>query len=164
MDWWIIFAIFLYFVSAALLIIEVFVPSGGLISICSFGCLIAGVSIFFRYSIMAGWIGIGIALVMIPTVVIIAYRIFPRTRFGKSVTLTPSERHAGDAIPDTEELKGLVGKEGVVYTPLRPVGTCEFSGEKIECMAESGYVEKGKKVKVIEVESTRVTVRVVDES
>jgi membrane-bound serine protease (ClpP class) len=97
---------------------------------------------------------------MIPSTLAVAYKILPKTRFGKSVTLIPSERQQGDAIPDTPELKGLLGAVGVVLTPLRPVGMCDFSGQRVECVAESGYVEKDRKVKVINVESTKVTVRV----
>jgi len=162
MIWWLIFAVFLYFACAALIIAEVFVPSGGLISIFALACLIGGAVIFFRHSATAGWIGVGIAAVMIPTVLIFAYRIFPKTRFGKSVTLTPPKRQQGDAIPDTSELKEMLGKVGVVITPLRPVGMCDFAEKRIECVAESGYVDKGKKVKVIDVESTQLTVRMIE--
>ncbi len=164
MDWWLAFAIFLYFASAALLIAEVFVPSGGIISVCALSCLVGGLVIFFRHSAMVGWAGVAIAVVMIPTVFITAYKIFPRTRFGKSVILSPPERQKGDAVPDTSEIKELLGAEGVVLTPLRPVGMCDFSGQRVECVAEGGYVDKGKKVKVINVESTQVTVRVIEES
>ncbi len=164
MGWWLVFAIFLYFACAVLIIAEVFVPSGGLISLCALACLVGGAAIFFQHSATAGWIGIGIAFVMIPAVLIFAYRVFPKTRFGKSVTLTPPERQQGDAIPDTSELKELLGEVGVVLTPLRPVGMCDFSGQRVECVAEGGYVDKDKKVKVIDVESTQLTVRIVEES
>jgi membrane-bound serine protease (ClpP class) len=162
MDWWLVFAVFLYLASAALLIAEIFVPSGGLISICSLGCLVGGVVIFFNHSTTAGWVGVGVAVVMIPAVMVFAYRLFPRTKFGKSVTLSPPERSIGDAIPDTDELKKLLGSIGEVLTPLHPVGMCDFSGQRVECVAESGYVDKGAKVKVIEVESTQLTVRVIE--
>ena len=164
MDWWLVFAIFLYFACAALIVAEVFVPSGGLISIFALICLIGGVVIFFRHSATAGWVGVVIALIMIPTVLVIAYKIFPETRFGKSVTLTPPQREQGDAVPDTAELKELLGAVGVVLTPLRPVGICDFSGQRVECVAESGYVDKGNKVKVIDVESTQLTVREIEQS
>ena len=120
--------------------------------------------IFFHSSTAAGWVGIVVAIIMIPSVLIIAYRIFPKTRFGKSVILTPSEREQGDAVPDTAELKELLGKEGVVVSPLRPVGMCDFSGYRVECVAESGYVDKDNKVKVIHVEGTQLTVRVIEEA
>lgn len=164
MGWWLVFAVFLYFVCAVLIVAEVFVPSGGLISIFALACLVGGIAIFFHYSLIAGWAGVGIAAVMIPTVLIFAYRIFPKTRFGKSVTLTPPERRQGDAIPDTDKIKDLLGAEGAVLTPLRPVGMCDFSGHRVECVAEGGYVDKGKKVKVINVESTQLTVRIIEES
>lgn len=164
MFWWLVFAIFLYFACAALIVAEVFVPSGGLISIFALACLVGGIVIFFNYSVIAGWIGVGIAAIMIPAVLVVAYKMFPKTRFGRSVTLTPPERQQGDAVPDTSELKDMLGAVGIVLTPLRPVGMCDFSGRRLECVAESGYVHKGKKVKVIDVESTQLTVRIIEES
>jgi len=162
MIWWLVFAVFLYLACAALIIAEVFVPSGGIISLFALMCVIGGAAIFFRHSSTAGWIGVVIALIMIPSTLVFAYRIFPKTRFGKSVTLTPPERQQGDAIPDTEELKELLGAMGVVLTPLRPVGMCDFSGQRVECVAEGGYVDKEKKIKVINVESTQLTVREIE--
>ena len=164
MEWWLVFAVLLYFACTALIIAEVFVPSGGLISICALACLIGGVAIFFHHSTVAGYIGIAVAAVMIPSVLIFAYKIFPKTKFGKSVTLTPPARRQGDAIPDSPQLQELLGAVGVVLTPLRPVGMCDFSGRRVECVAESGYVDKGQKIKVINVESTQLTVRIIEES
>jgi membrane-bound ClpP family serine protease len=164
MDWLLVFAVFLYFACAVLIIAEVFVPSGGLISIMALLCVIGGVVIFFNHSSIAGWIGVVIAIVMIPSVLVLAYRVFPKTRFGRNVTLEPPRRQQGDAIPDTPELQKMLGAVGIVLTPLRPVGTCDFSGQRVECVAESGYVKKGNKVKVIKAESTQITVRVIEES
>lgn len=164
MDWWLAFAVFLYLACAALIIAEVFVPSGGLISICALVCLIGGVAIFFNRSTTAGWVGLVVAVVMIPSVLVIAYKAFPHTKFGRSVTLSPPERQKGDAIADTPKLKEMIGAVGVVITPMRPVGMCDFSGQRVECVAEGGYVDKGKKIKVIHVEGTQLTVRVVEES
>lgn len=164
MDWWLLFAVFLYLACAALIIAEVFVPSGGLISIFALACLVGGVLIFFQHSTIAGWIGLIIALIMIPSVLVFAYKIFPKTRFGRNVLLAPPERQQGDAIPDSSNLRRMLGAEGIVLTPLRPVGMCDFSGQRLECVAESGYVDKGKKVKVIDVESTQLTVRIIEET
>ncbi len=164
MDWWLLFAVFLYLACAALIIAEVFVPSGGLISIFALACLVGGVLIFFQHSTIAGWIGLIIALIMIPSVLVLAYKVFPKTRFGRHVLLAPPERQQGDAIPDSSNLKQMLGAEGTVLTPLRPVGMCDFSGRRLECVAESGYVDKGKKVRVIDVESTQLTVRIIEET
>jgi membrane-bound serine protease (ClpP class) len=164
MDWWLLLAVFLYFACAVLVVAEIFVPSGGLISICALACLIGGLLIFFQSSAVAGWVGIIVALIEVPVVLYFSYKIFPKTRFGKTVTLAPPKPNAGEGVPDTEDLQELLEAVGQVITPLRPVGMCDFSGRRVECVAEGGYVDKGKKVKVIKVESTQLTVREVQEN
>ena len=162
MGWLLVLAVFLYLACAMLIVAEVFVPSGGLISFFSLLCLIGGAVIFFKHSPTLGWIGIVVAIIMIPTVLILSLKILPKTRFGKTVILTPSDRTRGDAIPDTKNLKSLLGQTGKVVSPLRPVGMCEFDGKRIECVAESGFVENGKDVTVIHVEGTQVKIRLIE--
>lgn len=164
MGGWLLFAVFLYVACAALIVAEVFLPSGGLLSICALACVVGGVAIFFRISSTAGWLGIVVAVVMIPLLLVGAYRLLPKTRFGRNIILSGPVRDRGDAIPDTAELIKLLGAVGRVLTPLRPVGTCDFSGRRVECVAEAGYVQKGATVKVIRVEGTQLTVRVTDEA
>ncbi len=152
-------AIFLYFLCAALLVAEVFVPSFGLISLCAFASLVGGIIIFFNQSSAAGWIGVGVAAVMIPAVLIVAYEIFPKTRFGKNVTLSKPEVPPGSAVPDASVLQAMLGACGTAITDLRPIGMADFSGKRLECRAESGYVSSGTKIEVIKVEGTQLTVR-----
>ena len=162
MDWWLLFAVFLYFVSAFLIIAEVFIPSGGVLGIMAFLSVAGGVTIFFNSSLVAGWIGVIIAVIMIPSVLIAAYKVLPKTKFGKSVILTPPQRQKGDAIQDNLALQQMLGQQGKVVTPLRPVGMCDFSGQRLECVAESGYVEKEETIEVIRVQGTQLTVRIKD--
>lgn len=164
MGWWLALAVLLYLACAVLIVAEVFVPSGGILSICAVACIVGGGYLFFRESTALGVVGVVIAMIMVPVVLVAAYKVFPHTRFGRGVTLAPPSRQQGDAIPDTDKLKELVGARGVVMTPLRPVGMCDFSGRRVECVAESEYVEGGTTVEVLAVESTQVTVRTVKDS
>lgn len=159
---WLVLGIFLIIVGAILLVLEVFIPSFGLLTFCAIASVAAGLWVFFRESAASGWLGIAIAVVVIPITWIITYRVFPKTRFGKSVTLEGPKREKGDAIPDTPELEHMLGETGTVLTPLRPVGMCEFDGRRFECVADTGYVEKDKRIKVIHVEGTQLTVRIDD--
>jgi membrane-bound ClpP family serine protease len=161
---WIIFAVFLFIVCAILLVIEIFVPSFGFITVCAIVCLIAGGAIFFEYGILSGWIGVGIAVVLIPIIWIITYRILPKTTFGKKLILAKPDSGRGDAIPDHQDLQKLLHRTGIVKTPLRPVGMCEFDGRRYECVSEAGYIEINKKIQVIRVEGTQLTVRLILET
>lgn len=158
----IMFAIFLYLLCAVLLVAEVFVPSFGLLTVCALSALAGGVIIFFNQSPTAGWIGVITAIFMIPAVLILAYKVFPKTRFGKNVTLFKPERKPGDAVPDTPALQKMLGRSGIAATDLRPVGMVDFTGQRLECVAESGYLEKGTKIEVIKTEGTQLTVRSID--
>jgi membrane-bound ClpP family serine protease len=105
-----------------------------------------------------------VAVVMVPALLMGAYKILPKTRFGRQMLLMPPVRQRGDAIADMPELSKLLGATGQVLTTLRPVGMCDFNGRRIECVAESGFVPKGQTVKVIRVEGTQVTVRVTEKA
>ena len=98
---WFLLAFVLFLACALLIIAEVFIPSGGLISILALASAIGGIIVCFSQSLLAGWIGLIFAIIMIPGVLIIAYKVLPKTRFGKQVILSPPERQQGDAIPDT---------------------------------------------------------------
>ncbi len=78
--WWFIPAIALYMTAAVLILIEVFWPTRGIISLFALASIIGGVAIFFKYSILMGWVGIIVAAVLVPCFVISAYKIFPRHR------------------------------------------------------------------------------------
>jgi membrane-bound ClpP family serine protease len=80
------------------------------------------------------------------------------------IRLVPPIRRRGDAIADADELGQMLGRTGRALTPMRPVGTCDFDGHRVECVAESGYVESDKLITVIRVEGTQLTVRVTDEA
>jgi membrane-bound serine protease (ClpP class) len=160
----ILLAIGLYLVSAALMIIEIFVPSFGVLGCTSLATLAGGIYIFFGISPAAGWVGCVIAAILIPTVIFSAYKVMPHTRFGKTVILAPPEKKPGEGVPDAPVLSTMMGRIGTVITPLRPVGTCRFDELRLECVAETGFVERNRKVKVIRVDGTQLTVRFIEEN
>ncbi len=163
MNWTIAYAAMLFVACALLLVAEVFVPSAGMLSLCALGCLTGGLILCFGISPIVGWTGIILSGVIIPVVLYISYRLFPKTRFGRAVTLNPPDSAQGDAVPDKALLDVLVGEVGCTQTPLHPVGICDFSGRRLECVAETGYVDRGIIVEVICVQGTQPTVRIKEE-
>ena len=156
---WMLFALLLYVLCAVLLVLEVFIPSLGLLTVLSLAALGWGIYIFFQISTSAGWFGIGTAIFVVPVIWIITYKLFPLTKLGKTMLLGKVTRAIGDAIPDREQLQRLLGKQGTVIGMLRPVGICDFEGKRIVCMSESGSIEPETHVEVIRVEGNKVTVR-----
>lgn len=159
MVWWLILAIFLFVLSAVLIVLEIFIPSFGIITVCSVACLIGGLYLFFGYGTAWGLTGIVLAVIIIPIVIILIYKNFPKTKLGHELLMQPQKRKPGEGVPDSDKLTALMGCQGTVLTTMRPVGKCQFDTGKFECVAEGGFVEKDAKVEVIKVESSQVTVR-----
>jgi membrane-bound ClpP family serine protease len=55
----------------------------------------------------------------------------------------------------------LVGKSGVALTVLRPAGTVDIDGRRIDVVTEGQYIEADAPVRVVAVEGTRVVVTAV---
>ena len=53
----------------------------------------------------------------------------------------------------------FLGREGVCTTDLRPAGTIVVDGEPLDVVTEGNFVKAGDKVKVINVDGSRVMVR-----
>ncbi|MHC4854791.1 MAG: NfeD family protein [Planctomycetota bacterium] len=155
---WILFAVLLLIFCAILLVFEIFIPSLGLLTATALLCLAGGIYIFFQMSATAGWIGVWTAIILIPIVWVLVYKLLPKTKLGRILELH-STLKAVSGVPDQEKLDALEGQTGTVLSPLRPVGMCAFNGKKVVCVSEAGFIEKQTQVKVIHVEGNKVTVR-----
>lgn len=148
-----------------LVVLEVFVPSGGLIAIAAIGCAVGGVVCLFRYGTTWGIVGVAAVLVLGPMAAGFALRVWPHTPMGRKVF---GERSAEEveaerlaAIKERERLAALYGAEGVVLTDLRPVGLVEIGGKRYEALSESTFVGAGSRVRVTVVEGNQLKVRAI---
>ncbi|MGI6605315.1 MAG: hypothetical protein GX062_00280 [Firmicutes bacterium] len=64
----------------------------------------------------------------------------------------------------TGDLAQLLGTTGKTLTPLRPAGTVEIEGLRVDVVTQGEFVPAGEKVKVILVEGRRVVVERFHES
>ena len=132
----------LYVLGVILLVAEVFIPSGGLLTLAAVAVLIAAVVTTFRHGTTAGVVAIVSCAVMLPAALIGLLKNIHRLPVGKhAAPPNPTARAKGDAA-SVDELTALVGRCGRSLTPLRPVGTCEFDGRRIYCIAEMGMIDK----------------------
>lgn len=145
---------------------ELFVPSAGALGVTAVLCMIAGCIAFWLESWVWGAISTAAVLVFVPLGFSFGLRVLPYTPVGKNLILGGDdeeearrfEREA--ARRETEEAQqALVGARGAALTDLRPVGTAEIEGARIQVLAEGGLIDKGRPVRVTSVEGTVVKVR-----
>lgn len=154
-------AMFLIILALAVFVIEIFVPSGGLLGILSFLLLMSGVVFLFMHDTTVGMVGLMLSLVLVPVAIVVALKIFPQTPIGRLMTLNESQK-AGSIVLDPVRDKdpgSLVGAEGVCESELRPVGNCRINGHRLECLAEEGFLPAGTPIRVAAVRGIEIRVR-----
>ena len=154
------YIIILFILAGGLIVLELFIPSQGILSIAAAASLIYGIVRCFLVSQLLGFIVAVVAVVTLPVFIIAMVRIWPNTWIGKRVAIRKAQRaEPGRSIPDSGKLDTLLGQSGQAITDLRPVGAVMFGEDRIDCVAEMGQIEKGSEVTVIRVEGVRVVVR-----
>lgn len=76
----------------------------------------------------------------------------------RRLILTDSTSTESGYVSNVNRLE-LIGRVGITITPLRPSGTVKVDDERLDVVAEGGFIEKDIAVKVIKVEGSRIVVR-----
>ena len=151
-------------VALLLVVVEVFVPSGGLIALVSASCAIAGVVCLFRVSTAWGVVGVATVMVLGPAAMLFALKVWPSTPIGRRLILgdRTDEEIAQEKLRELRErdtLKALVGAEGLALTDLRPVGTVQIGPTRYEALSEGKIVPAGTRVRVTAAQDNQIRVR-----
>ena len=157
--WW---GFILILAACALIFIEVFIPSGGLIAACSAVAACAGIVMLFVHDPMWGVIGLLLTMILGPITLTFAFRMFPHTPLGKRMILGSSVSDPKEVAKHHETMHALIGSEGEAISDLRPVGVVRIDGERHDALAEGPMIEAGSRVRVVIVESNQVKVRKID--
>jgi membrane-bound ClpP family serine protease len=156
----------LMLVGVAMVMAEIFIPSGGVIGFLSFSSIVAAIVLAFVQSgPMLGIVFIMIACVAVPVALVAAFRFLPDTPVGKR--LLPTIPTTDEVMPDNEErrrLRELVGHTGRAKSKMLPSGAVEVDGHIIDAISEGGPIESGQFVRVIAVRGAMVLVRPIDAS
>ncbi|WP_347338993.1 NfeD family protein [Paenalkalicoccus suaedae] len=148
----------LFVVGAALLVLEVFSPSFGIFGALGLGAIIGSLvmssfdTTVILYSVLIAGV---ISLVAFFTVMKYVDRIGP---MKKMILQDATSTELGYV--SNEHRVELVGLTGQTLTVLRPSGTALIGDERLDVVSEGGYIEQGKKVKVISAVGSRIVVRV----
>jgi hypothetical protein len=97
--------------------------------------------------------------VALPLTAAAAFSLWSRSPLGRKFLLAPPSREEIEVSHAEHHLDRLVGLEGQTLTPLRPCGTVEIEGRRLESLAEEGYLPAGTSVRVLRVRSGQLVVR-----
>ena len=135
-----VFAVLLLIVALAILMSEIFVPSGGLLGLITFFTL--AISILFAYR---AWgtshpnvfaVFCVFVLLLVPTVIAIGFYLLPQTSFGKRVLLeAPETESVTPFVKEWSQLERMVGRYGTAASMLNPGGMVRVDGERLQAIS-----------------------------
>ena len=151
----------LLIIGIAAIIIEFFVPAFGIVGILGGGSIIAGiVMVYRRAGPRIGSIFLISAIILVPLLIIIYFKIFPRSFIGRRLILSKNqEQKEGYTSYTADKYAGLTGKNGETLTDLRPVGNIIIDKKRYSALTSGEYIDKGKKIYVSKIEGSRIIVR-----
>lgn len=159
-----IWAFLLLAVGATFLIAEVFIPSGGVISILAAlsltGAVLCAGKAWWSSSPGYFWSFISLMVLLLPIVLGGAFYVWPSTPLGKRAILEAPAPHEVTAFVEQEEkYSQMVGKVGETVTALNPAGIVRIEGERVHCQSEGLIIDAGVRVRVVAARTNGVVVR-----
>ncbi len=147
----------LFVIGVSLIVTEFFV-AGGIAGVLGAAAIVGAI-------IMAGGnpmymaISVIIALAIATVGAVILIKFFGKKLhlLNKMVLMDVTDTESG-YVSNVNRIE-LLGEMAVTTTPLRPAGTIDFKGERIDVVSDGNYIERGKDVKIIRVEGSRIVVR-----
>lgn len=140
-------------------IIEIFVVPGfgvagvaGII-LMGWGILLLSVDITNAFKALV------IALILSVVLFFALLKIMSKIKFWQRIKLGDRQYKEAGYAASGEELGQYIGQEGIALTPLRPAGTAEINGQRLDVVSEGGFIALGAKIRVVKVQGSRIIVR-----
>lgn len=153
-------AMLLFMIGAILLIAEVLLPTGGFMVVAALVFFALGVCVIFvQGTTTEGVVAlVGLALGL-PVIGLVAVSAWKRLSLGSMIQDDLDSSGVAPGATEFETLKNHVGK---TVSPMRPSGSVEFDGRRIDAMTEGGMLEAGVWVRCVTIKNGKVIVRQIE--
>lgn len=147
-----------YVLGLLLVVVEMFYPGFGVPGIAGLILLIVAVTLTAKT-----WLDVLIIVLVLAAILSLVFTIIIKTFYKKKGNLSnklvlSDSLNKESGYISTADYSFLLNKEGVCSSPLRPVGTALIDGNKYDVITKNEFVQKGDRIKVVEVKGTSVFV------
>lgn len=149
-------AILLLGLGLGLIVAEVFFPSFGVLSVLATAALVGSVVMAFQEGTQTGVRFLIATALLVPSAIFLAFKFFPRSPMGKRLVARGLSFGSAPSL-DQRDL-ALLGQEGTIEADCRPAGMARLGGRRVDVVTRGEWIERGQRVKVVEVQGNRVVV------
>lgn len=152
----ILLPIILQVVGVIVIIAEIILPSGGLLSVLAAG--IFGYSLYIVFhdvSTSVGFFFVTADAILIPILVIVGLKLLAKS----PATLRKTLSREDGVTSQSSELDKYIGMEGTAITDLRPAGTATINGKRVDVVSRGVYLDKDAEIVVSTITGNQIIVR-----
>lgn len=164
-DQTLLWAILLLLLGISCLVLEMFIPSGGLLGVLAALSIVGAIALAFMTGPIQGIVMTMFVTLLIPIMLALAVKLWPETPLGRLILLRRPQG-ADEVLPQTEAyrtINALIGKRGVAKSMMLPSGVVLVEGKNYDAVSNGLPIEPGQKVRVIGIDTQRLVVRVDEE-
>jgi membrane protein implicated in regulation of membrane protease activity len=155
-------AFFLLIAAFVLLVVEMFVPSHGIIGAIAAVMVAAAVVAGFYQNATWGVVMLAISAISVPIAVWAVFLYWPQTPIGQRILIRLPES-PDEYLPESyRDRKGLIGKIGVAKTKMLLAGAIQIDGKSYDAVSEDLPIEMDAEVQVVAIKMNRIIVRALD--
>lgn len=155
-------AIILYVSAIVMALVDLYIPSAGMLLLLSLVAAVGSVIFGFQRSTSSGMTMLTLVAATVPILGVIAIRIWPNTPIGRRIVLGLPPERPTTANKLHNALAELIGCVVVSEYPLMPSGQITIDHRPYNAFAEAGSIDAGQHVEVIAVRQRDLVVRVTD--
>ncbi|MBA2117239.1 NfeD family protein [Bremerella alba] len=157
-------ALILLLSGLAFIVLEVFLPSGGILGFVAAVLLVGSVIYaYLKCDIAVGTAFLAATVITVPVMIGIAIRVWPHTPMGRMILLDSASEEFADSLENSGHTE-LVGRRGIARSNLLPSGVAEIDGNRWDVIIVGPAADRGDLIEVVEVEGNRVLVTRIDET
>lgn len=152
----ILLPIILQVVGVIVIIAEIILPSGGLLSVLAAG--IFGYSLYIVFhdvSTSVGFFFVTADAILIPILVIVGLKLLAKS----PATLRKTLSREDGVTSQSSELDKYIGMEGTAITDLRPSGTAIINEKRVDVVSRGEYLDKDSEIVVSTITGNQIIVR-----
>ncbi len=155
-------ALLLYCLALVLAFVDLFIPSGGMLLIMATAAALGAVLFGFRSGSTMGMTMLTIVVATVPVFAYAAIKIWPNTPLGKRIILSLPNHAKPVAQATSSPVDSLVGSVHQAESALMPTGQLRIGHRYFNAVAETGIVEAGQNVEIVEFKERNLVVRITD--
>lgn len=143
-------------------VLELFVPSAGLLGVVAAIFLISGIVTGFFHSMQLGAILLLFTTLCLPLFFALLVKVWPNTPIGRRILI--GKMNEEEVMPVREHYKrdSLIGQKGIAKTKMLPSGMIKIGDRSYDAVSDGFAIEAGQPIKVVAIKMNVIMVQPFD--